>query len=110
MRSMDFSPTPEQDKITAAAATGENVVVTAVAGSGKTSTLKLIGNALAPKRGIYLAFGKDIQIEADKSFPANVECRTAHSLAYAHGMRAFPNLMKKMKRDVKPWDAPKTLG
>ena len=110
MQSMEFNPTAEQTAIIDAAHTGENVVVTAVAGSGKTSTLKLIGNALAPKRGLYLAFGKDIQTEAEKSFPANVECRTAHSVAYAYGMQKFPGLMRKMKRDVKPWDAPKTMG
>lgn len=106
----EFRPTAEQEQIIEAVATGENVVVTAVAGSGKTSTLRLIGDALAPKQGLYLAFGKDIQLEAEKTFPANVECRTAHSIAYAYGQKHFPALMRKMNNNPKPWDASKTLG
>lgn len=108
--SPSFAPTPEQDAIIEAVKTGQNVVVTAVAGSGKTSTLRLIGEAKAPERGLYLAFGKDIQLEAKSSFPSNVECRTAHSIAYAYGKQSFPELMRKLDANPKPWDAPKTLG
>lgn len=32
--------------------------------------------------GLYLAYNKAIQTEAERSFPRNVDCRTAHSLAY----------------------------
>ena len=106
----EFRPTAEQEQIIEAVATGENVVVTAVAGSGKTSTLRLIGESLAPQQGLYLAFGKDIQLEAEKTFPSNVECRTAHSIAYAYGQKNFPALMRKMNANPKPWEAAKTLG
>jgi superfamily I DNA/RNA helicase len=107
---MEFTPTPEQDMITVAADTGENVVVTAVAGSGKTSTLKLIAKSRPSTRFLYLAFGKDIQTEAEKSFPANVECRTAHSIAYQYVKDTHPALMAKMRNDPKPWDVPRILG
>jgi superfamily I DNA/RNA helicase len=79
---MSFSPTAEQQAAVAAALTGENLVITAGAGSGKTSTLRLIADALAPKKGIYIAYNKAIATDAAASFPSNVECRTAHSFAY----------------------------
>ena len=79
---MTVTPTAEQDRAVAAAKTGENLVITAGAGTGKTSTLRLIAEALAPRRGVYIAYNKAIQVDASKSFPRNVECRTAHSLAF----------------------------
>lgn len=90
---LGYTPTPEQTNATEAAATGENTVITAGAGSGKTSTLRGISHVLAPKRGVYIAYNKAIQVEAAASFPSNVTCRTAHSLAFravpAHGQRAI---------------------
>ncbi len=77
-----FSPTPQQIAAVEAAKTGENLVITAGAGSGKTSTLRLIADALAPKKGVYIAYNKAIATDAAGSFPANVTCRTAHSFAY----------------------------
>ena len=70
------------------------MVVEAGAGTGKTSTLRLLASSRHRARGLYLAFNKAIQTEAARSFPRNVECRTAHSLAYrTHGapMRARLN-------------------
>lgn len=90
----NFKNTPEQDDAVTKAKTGRNVVITAGAGSGKTSTLKLISDALAPKKGIYIAYNKAIATDAAKSFPANVTCRTAHSFAYravGHRYRARLN-------------------
>lgn len=79
---MNFDPTPEQTAAVTAARTNENLVITAGAGSGKTSTLRLIADALAPKKGVYIAYNKAIATDAAESFPANVTCRTAHSFAY----------------------------
>ena len=76
------APTAEQQEIITAATTGGSLVVEAGAGTGKTSTLRMIAEALAPKRGLYLAYNKAIQVEADSKFPANVTCKTAHSLAF----------------------------
>jgi hypothetical protein len=101
--------TDEQQAIIAAAKTGDNAVVTAVAGSGKTSTLREIGHALSPAFGIYLAFGKDIQTEAEKSFPANVKCQTAHSVAWWYVKDNYDGLVTK-KNDPKPWDIPAIIG
>jgi hypothetical protein len=79
---MSFSPTPEQTAALDAFATGKDMVLEAGAGTGKTSTLKLMAES-TDRRGLYLAYNKAIQKEAEGSFPSNVNCRTAHSLAYA---------------------------
>jgi hypothetical protein len=83
---MDFKPTSEQQAIIDAALTGEDLVIEAAAGTGKTTTLKQIGNALAPKTGAYLAFNKSVadEAKADPNFPANVKPYTSHGLANGH--------------------------
>lgn len=78
---MSFDPTPEQQACIDAFVTGENMVIEAGAGTGKTSTLKLMAEA-TDRRGIYVAYNKAIATDAKTSFPDNVDCRTAHSLAY----------------------------
>lgn len=76
-----FSPTDEQIAIREAFETGTNCVVTAVAGSGKTSTLRLLGES-TDRRGFYLAFNKAIQLDAEASFPSNVTAKTSHAMAF----------------------------
>lgn len=78
----DLQPTSEQQAILDAAVTGATVAISAAAGSGKTSTLRMIAEARPESRMLYLAFNKAIQIEAEGSFPPNVTCKTAHALAY----------------------------
>ena len=77
-----LTPTPEQADILDAAATGETVAISAGAGTGKTSTLRLIAQARPQTKMLYIAYNKAIQVEASKSFPSNVTTKTAHSLAY----------------------------
>jgi hypothetical protein len=79
---MRLNPTDEQLKVIAAAKSGKDLVVQALAGTGKTTTLKLLAEALSDKQGTYIAFNKAIVEEAVTKFPSNVKCRTAHSLAY----------------------------
>jgi len=82
-----MKPTEEQAAAIAAACQGLNVSITAGAGTGKTTTLKMIGQSLVERgqRGLYVAFNKQIQREAEKIFPSGVFCSTAHSLAYRAG-------------------------
>jgi len=81
-----FPPTEEQAVIADAVATGENVIVRAFAGTGKTSTLVMIAERLKrqdPKKKIvYMAFNKDIQLEAEGKFPGNTESRTGDSISW----------------------------
>ncbi len=78
----DLKPTAEQQAILDAASSGESIAISAAAGSGKTSTLRMIASARPHTRMLYIAFNKTVQLEADASFPSNVTCRTAHALAY----------------------------
>ena len=81
-----FPPTEEQAVIADAVMTGENVIVRAFAGTGKTSTLVTIAERLKrqepKKRIVYLAFNKDIQLEAEGRFPGNTESRTGDSISW----------------------------
>jgi hypothetical protein len=61
--------------------------VVAFAGSGKTTALHLL--ALADSTpALYLAYNKSTQLAAQQYFPAQVACRTMHSLAF-RVMRMF---------------------
>lgn len=76
-----FQPTGEQEKIRDAYLSGGPLAVTAGAGTGKTSTLVLLGEA-RPARVRYVAFNKSIALEAERRFPQWVRPSTAHSLAW----------------------------
>lgn len=94
----NFTPTVEQQKIIMAAKTGRDLVIQALAGTGKTTTLKLLAESLSNKRGTYIAFNKSIVDEAGTKFPSNVRCRTAHSLAYASVGFKFKDRISDSKR------------
>lgn len=76
-----LSPTGEQQNIIDACTTGDDLVVEAGAGSGKTTTLQMAASVMRG-RGIYLAYNRAIAQDAAKKFPRHVDCRTAHSLAW----------------------------
>jgi superfamily I DNA/RNA helicase len=76
-------PTPEQQSIITFARTrGENLIVNALAGTGKTTTIEMICNAVSGIPILYLAFNKRIVDEATKRMPSHVECRTQNSLGH----------------------------
>lgn len=93
-----FTPTNEQAAIVDACASGVNVKVEALAGTGKTSTLELAAHAMEGKKGLYLAFNKSVKDEAEKRFPSHVEARTAHSLAYRPVGSKFRSRMNSQSR------------
>ena len=74
--------TEQQALCVRAATTKQNLKIKAFAGTGKTSTLNAISQKLTGN-GLYLAFNKSVQLSAKDKFPGHVDCRTAHSLAYA---------------------------
>ncbi len=67
--------------------------VEAKSGSGKSSTLVEIANALNPKHGLYLAFNKHIVVEMTGKMPKSITIQTTHSLAYQ-------NTVKQLKLKV----------
>lgn len=86
---MGFQPTDEQQAAIDACAAGQNTVIEAGAGAGKTATLKLVADALPGRRIFYGAFNKSIAIEAAAKFPQHVTCKTIHSLAFGRVGRLY---------------------
>lgn len=77
----NFTPTPEQLAIVeAATSSSDNLIVSALAGAAKTSTLVLIAKALSPKQILCLAFNVKIANEMKERLPSNCEARTLNSL------------------------------
>lgn len=80
---MAFDPTPEQAAIVnAAKSTTDNLLVRALAGAAKTSTLVLIAQALPSTPILCLAFNKRIAVEMQERLPGNCESMTLNSLGH----------------------------
>ena len=95
-------PTAEMENIIAAITDGYDTVVKALAGTGKTSTLRSAAQAIAglkPKSKIlYVVFNKENQLEADVSMPTNTESRTSDSISF----RAPVNKLMREKFEKLP--------
>jgi F-box protein, helicase, 18 len=75
--------TEEQKQIVACdIGLGDILKVTALAGTGKTTTLVAYAEARPQLRFLYVAFNKSVQMEATEKFPENVTCKTSHALAF----------------------------
>jgi superfamily I DNA/RNA helicase len=87
-RAADYKMTDEQINISDAVMTGDNIVVRALAGTGKTSTLLSTAKRLLDqepdKRIVYLTFTRKMAEEARKKFKdyPNVEVRTWDSVGF----------------------------
>lgn len=73
--------TDEQIEAVGAFGSGKNLAIEAGAGTGKTSTLKAMGESDRRKRSQYVAFNRAIVLDAGEKMPRNVKARTAHSIA-----------------------------
>lgn len=91
-----MNPTEQQRTCIAAAAQNMIVKIEAGAGSGKTSTLKLVSNELK-EPSAYLAFNKTTAVEAGAKFPPHVVCKTTHSFAYAKFGRPLQDKLSRPK-------------
>jgi hypothetical protein len=82
-----FKPTDEQlaiIKTSMEMKQGQILIVEALAGCTKTSTLEMITKENHNKSFLYLAFNKKIVEEAKSRFPSNTEVKTLHALAFKH--------------------------
>jgi len=77
----ELKPTDEQllilDKFTG---TGDNLLVNALAGTGKTTMLKMLAQTLKGKPALYMAFAKSDVKEAEQVLPSTCMVRTANSM------------------------------
>ncbi|MFD6756152.1 UvrD-helicase domain-containing protein [Micromonospora gifhornensis] len=94
-RAPQFPPTEQQQRIIDAYQQGKTIVVQALAGTGKTSTLQMLAN-LDDRRIAYIAFNRSIADEAKRKFPRNVTADTSHAFARA-GLQNSP-LRDKVSR------------
>ena len=79
-----MTPTPEQLAIIEAAAmTDDNLIIEALAGAAKTTTLELIAKALPNKSILCLAFNKKIAVEMGARLPENCTCKTLNSIGHS---------------------------
>jgi len=107
MSSTEFTPTDQQVQAVELLLDGGDLKIQALAGAGKTSTLKLMANA-TEARGRYLSFNKAIANEAAEKFPTNVACSTAHSLAFKTVGKRFAHRLNGSR--MKPWVFAEALG
>jgi hypothetical protein len=83
-----FPPTAEQQSILDARAMRRPVVVQALAGTGKTSTIKKLA-AADGRPAVYTSFSKAIVADVKAELPTHVAGSTAHSLAFRAVGRPF---------------------
>ncbi|WNI33340.1 UvrD-helicase domain-containing protein [Streptomyces sp. ITFR-6] len=101
------TPTDEQTHAIDTFRAGHHVVLQAGAGTGKTSTLCLLA-ASTKRRGRYVAFNKDIAVDAAARFPRSVLCKTAHATAYAAVGHRFAGRLSSPRQPA--WRIGQALG
>ena len=101
------TPTHEQVRAADAFRAGRHLALQAGAGTGKTSTLRLLA-AETKRRGHYLAFNKDIARDAAARFPSTVQCRTAHATAFAALGHRYSNRLNSPRQPA--WKTGQALG
>ena len=94
----NLSPTDEQIAIIEGAKNATDIAVEALAGTGKTTTLKLLADSKVGFKGTYVAFNKSIVDEAKAKFPSSVRCSTAHGLAYQAIGREYASRLQSTQR------------
>jgi superfamily I DNA/RNA helicase len=78
----DFKNTPEQDAILAEAKSDQSLIITALAGAAKTTTLCLLAKKLPVVPTLCCAFNKRIADEIAKRMPGHIQCSTMNSLGH----------------------------
>lgn len=102
-----MKPTEEQQAIIEAAKSRKHLVIQAGAGTGKTSTLRMVaGEIKAPM--LYVAYNQAIKKEAETSFPRHVTCKTSHGLAFAAVGKKYAHRLKGGRQTSR--DAAQILG
>lgn len=103
-----MQPTDEQAHCRELFATGDNLIIEAGAGTGKTTTLRHIADSVPDRTGSYVAFNRAIVMESRQRMPMWVDCSTAHSLAMRQVGSKFRHRLDTPR--MKPWTLAKELG
>lgn len=106
------TPTDEQQAARDLFATGDDLVIEAGAGTGKTTTLGMMARD-THRNGTYLAFNKAIAVDAGAAMPMNVTARTVHSVAWRALQQQHRDgraLLDRTRHNrIAPWAAAKAL-
>ena len=97
-----FQPTPEQEAIFDFIKNRKgNLLIQAVAGSGKTTTIvESLRFLPTSQSSVFLAFNKSIADTLAQRAPSHVDVRTLHSLGFRFIKRRYPNIeLDKDKMD-----------
>ena len=89
-----MKPTKEQERIFHFIKNRQdNILIEALAGSGKTTTLVHASKLLdKSKRILFLAFNKHIQEELKEKLPDYIKCYTTYGLGYSAVKRKYPDI------------------
>ncbi|MHB1680137.1 MAG: UvrD-helicase domain-containing protein [bacterium] len=82
-----MTPTNEQQTIIDSFQSAGDIKINALAGTGKTTTLRLFTEKYPKNKFLYLAFNKSIVEQSKALFPSNTKIVTIHSLAYRYVCR-----------------------
>jgi len=111
-----LTPSAEQQAIIDAVAAGKNVVVDAVAGSGKTTTVLAIADAVPTKTVFQITFNSQLKSEVRAKVVieglGNLHVHTYHSLAttfYDRTAYTDAKIMAIMEQDARIRGAPRAL-
>lgn len=115
-----MTPTPEQAQIIATAkASNNSLLIKALAGAAKTTTLVMLAHALPLQAMLCIAFNKRISDEMQKRMPGHVQCKTINALGHGVWARTAGRLTVDSKKnytllkeefDKLPKDAKGRLG
>lgn len=112
-QSLDFSSnfTSEQLELIEAILQYSLILVYALAGTGKTTTLLAIAKKYSSMKGLYLVFNKANKDEAALKFPKNFMVKGVHGLAYYHLRRAGSKYLNNIRtKDYKESEISKLFG
>jgi hypothetical protein len=100
---LEVKPTPEQEEAVKRYLEGQDLKLVAVAGSGKTTTLRFMAKAERKKKVLYLAFNRAIKEEGERVFPENTAVRTLHGFAHSQVVnRDYQKKLDKGKDNLPP--------
>ncbi|MER5322361.1 UvrD-helicase domain-containing protein [Streptosporangium roseum] len=74
-------PTTQQQAVIDEARAGKTLTVQAGAGSGKSTTLRAVAEAMPGTRILCVVYNKSVRLELRGKMPRNVACHTNHSYA-----------------------------
>lgn len=81
---MSFDPTPEQQAVLDAAIKHDtSMMLNAMAGCAKTTTLTLLSKVMPVRPSLALAFNKKIAVELERKFPTYFNVKTLNGLGHA---------------------------